>query len=373
MSTTTDQSFIQDLLSSAGITVGGTRPFDIQVRNSGFYTRVLREGALGLGESYMDNWWDCEAIDQFTDRVMRARLDQKVKRSFGLLWYAARARMFNLQKPARAFQVGEHHYDLDNDLYRAMLDKRLNYTCGYWKTATTLDQAQEDKLELVCRKIGLKPGMTVLELGCGFGAFAGYAAEKYGVRVLGLTVSKRQVELGMALYQKLPVELRLEDYRKATGKYDRVISIGIMEHVGHKNHRTYMDVVDRTLKDGGIAFIHTIGNNTDIPATNPWTAKYIFPNSMIPSITQLSRAMDGLFVIEDLHNIGPDYDRTLVAWHENFERAWPELKKRYDERFYRMWRFYLLTSAGGFRARSNQLWQVVMTREGTPQPECRIT
>lgn len=373
MTATKDQLFIQDLLSRAGITVGGTEPQDIQVRNSGFYTRVLREGPLGLGESYMDAWWDCEAIDQFIDRVLRAHVDQEVKRSVGLLWYAARARIFNLQRPARAFQVGRHHYDLDNDLYRAMLDKRMNYTCGYWRNATTLDQAQEAKLELVCRKIGLKPEMTVLELGCGFGAFAGYAAEKYGARVLGLTVSKRQVELGMELYRKLPVELRLEDYRKATGSYDRVISIGIMEHVGHKNHRTYMEVVDRTLKPGGVAFVHTIGNNTDTLATNPWTAKYIFPNSMIPSIAQLSKAMEGLFVIEDVHNIGPDYDKTLMAWHDNFERAWPELKKRYDERFYRTWRFYLLSSAGGFRARSNQLWQIVMTREGTPQPNCRIS
>jgi cyclopropane-fatty-acyl-phospholipid synthase len=364
---------LRDLLATAGISLNGSKPYDIQVHNAGFYVRVLREGALGLGESYMDGWWDCEAVDQFIDRVLRARLDQQIKGNYKLLWHAIRSRLFNLQKRSRAFQVGEHHYDLDNDLYRAMLDKRMNYTCGYWRNAATLDEAQEAKLELVCRKIGLEQGMTVLELGCGFGSFAGYAAEKYGARVTGVTVSKRQVELGMEMYKGLPVELKLDDYRNVSGTYDRVISIGIMEHVGYKNYRTYMNVVDRTLKSDGIAFVHTIGGNTSTSGTSPWTAKYIFPNSMIPSITQLSRAMEGLFVVEDWHNFGPDYDKTLMAWHENFEKAWPELSKKYDERFYRMWRFYLLSSAGGFRARSDQLWQIVMTRQGTPQPDCRVS
>jgi cyclopropane-fatty-acyl-phospholipid synthase len=252
-----------------------------------------------------------------------------------------------------------------------MLDKRMNYTCGYWREADNLDDAQEAKLDLVCRKIGLSPGMRVLELGCGFGSFAKYAAEKYGVEVLGVTVSKEQVALGMEMSRGLPVELRLQDYREVEGQYDRVISIGVMEHVGVKNYRTYMEVVDRTLKPGGIGFFHTIGDNVSETGTNAWTNKYIFPNGMLPSIAQLAKAMEGLFVVEDWHNFGPYYDPTLMAWHANFEAAWPELKNQYDERFYRMWRYYLLSSAGGFRARSSQLWQVVFTRIGDPQPDCR--
>jgi len=249
----------------------------------------------------------------------------------------------------------------------------MNYTCAYWKEGvTTLDEAQEAKLELVCQKIGLEPGMHVLDIGCGWGCFAKYAAEKYGVRVTGVTVSKEQVKLGMEMCKGLPVELKLQDYRDVTGVYDRVISIGVMEHVGYKNYRTYMEVADRTLKDDGIAFIHTIGGNISSTKANAWTTKYIFPNGMLPSIAQLSKAMEGIFVIEDLHNIGPHYDKTLMAWHANFEAAWPELKKKYDERFYRMWRYYLLSSAGGFRARQSQLWQFVMTRPGTPQPNCRV-
>jgi cyclopropane-fatty-acyl-phospholipid synthase len=214
--------------------------------------------------------------------------------------------------------------------------------------------------------------MKVLELGCGWGSFAKYAAEKYGVEVLGVTVSAEQVALGMELCQGLPVELRLQDYREVDGEYDRVISIGVMEHVGFKNYRTYMEVVDRTLKDGGIGFFHTIGSNTSEITTNAWTQKYIFPNGMLPSISQLAYAMEGLFIVEDWHNFGPDYDPTLMAWHSNFEKAWPGLKQKYGERFYRMWKYYLLSSAGGFRARHTQLWQVVFTRQGDPQPDCRL-
>ena len=364
----------RELLALAGIEVNGSRPWDIQIHNPKFYDRVLAEGALGLGESYMDGWWDCEALDQFFDRVLRARLDEKVKGNWKMALHVLRSKLFNLQNSRRARQVAEQHYDVGNDLYTRMLDKRLNYTCAYWrKGARNLDEAQEAKLELVCKKIGLEPGMTVLELGCGWGSFAKYAAEKYGAHVTGVNISKKQIELGRELCKGLPVELKLMDYREVTGKYDRVVSIGIMEHVGYKNYRTYMEVVDRTLKDDGIAFFHTIGGNVSTTTANAWTTKYIFPNGMIPSIAQLGKAMEGLFVMEDWHNFGPDYDLTLMAWHRNFEAAWPELKDKYGHRFYRMWRYYLLSSAAGFRSRQNQLWQVVMTKPGREQPECRFS
>ena len=362
---------IRELLESAGIEVNGPNPWDIQVHDTRFFSRVLREIELGMGESYMDGWWDCQSIDQFVDRALRARLDQQIKGNWRILFHMLRSKLLNLQTVPRAFKVGEHHYDLGNELYRAMLDKRLNYTSAYWRDADNLDQAQENKLDLVCRKIGLKPGMTVLELGCGWGSFAKFAAEKYGVEVLGVTVSAKQVELGMELCRGLPVELRLQDYRDVEGQYDRVISIGIMEHVGDKNYRTYMEIVDRTLKPGGYGLFHTIGKNSSKIRGNPWTEQYIFPNGMVPSIVQLAVAMEGLFIVEDCHNFGPDYGPTLMAWHSNFEKAWPILKKNYDERFYRMWRFYLLSSAGGFRSRHSQLWQVVFTRVGDPLPDCR--
>jgi cyclopropane-fatty-acyl-phospholipid synthase len=367
------KEIVKQLLQLAGITVNGAKPHDIHIHDERFYRRVINEGALGLGESYMDGWWDAPALDQLMTRVMAANLEEKVKGSVKLKLHVLKSKLFNFQKRSRAFQVGERHYDAGNDLYRAMLDKRMAYTCGYWRGARTLDEAQEAKLDLVCKKIGLEEGMRVLELGCGWGSFARFAAEKYGVEVTGVTVSKEQVELGNRECAGLPVTIELKDYRDVSGLYDRVISIGILEHVGYKNYRTYMEVVHRCLKNEGIAFIHTIGGNVSATTTNPWTDRYIFPNSMLPSIAQIARAMEGLFVMEDWHNFGPDYDNTLMAWHRRFEEAWPRLKERYGERFHRMWRFYLLSSAGGFRSRTTQLWQLVMTRTGRLQPDCRIS
>jgi cyclopropane-fatty-acyl-phospholipid synthase len=367
------EKLIRELLESGGIQVNGSNTFDPQIQNPSFYNRVLSDGALGLGESYMDGWWDCDALDELINKILRARLDQKIRGNYKLQWRLLKTKLTNRQSKKRAFQVGEQHYDIGNDLYTRMLDKRMLYTCGYWKNASTLDEAQEAKLELVCRKIGLQPGMTVLELGCGWGSFAKYAAEKYQAQVKAVTVSKEQVKLGRELCKGLPVDMELQDYRSVEGKYDRVISIGIMEHVGVKNYREYMQITDRTLKDDGIAFIHTIGGNRSTTATNAFTDKYIFPNGMLPSVAQLGRAMEGLFVMEDWHNFGPDYDRTLMEWHKNFEKAWPELKEKYGERFRRMWCYYLLSSAGGFRARDTQLWQIVMTKPGRMQPDCRIS
>jgi len=372
MSTKKTELLIKELFESAGIKVNGNNQWDIQVHDERIYDRLLRDSSLGLGESYMDGWWDCEAIDQFIDRVLRAELDKKVKGNWKLVLYAIKSKLLNMQATSRAYEVGEKHYDLGNDLYKAMLDKRLNYTCGYWKNANTLDDAQEAKLDLVCKKIGIKPGMRILELGCGWGSFAKYAAEKYEAQVLGVTVSKDQVALGNELCKGLPVELRLQDYREVDGVYDAVISIGVMEHVGYKNYHSYMEVADRCLKEDGIAFVNTIGANKTNFGAEPWTNKYIFPNGMLPSISQLGTAMEKNFVMEDWQNFGPYYDPTLMAWHKNFEEAWPQLKDKYGNRFYRMWRYYLLSSAGGFRSRHQQLWQVVMTRRGTAQPDCRF-
>ena len=373
MAASKSENIVRHLLELADIEVNGSDPWDIQVHETRFFDRILQEVELGLGESYMDGWWDCQALDEFITRVLKAGLETQVRGNWKIMLHMLRARILNMQSSRRAFEIGEQHYDLGNDLYQAMLDKRLTYTCAYWKNASTLDEAQEAKLDLVCLKIGLKPGMRVLELGCGWGSFAKYVAEKYGAEVLGVTVSKEQVDLGMQLCQGLPVELRLQDYREVQGQFDAVISIGIMEHVGYKNYRTYMEVVDRTLKEGGIAFVHTIGGNFSATSTNAWTNKYIFPNGMLPSIRQLGAAMENLFIMEDWHNFGPDYDKTLMAWYANFQAAWPELKKRYDERFRRMWEYYLLSSAGGFRARLTQLWQIVMTKPGDQQPECRFS
>ena len=367
------KKYVSRLFEKAGITIDGNMPYDIQVRNDNTYKRLLSEGALGAGESYMDEWWDCKALDQFISKILSINIEKYVKGNWRLLYHVIKSRLFNLQNIRRAFVIGREHYDLGNDLYAAMLGKKMLYSCGYWKEANNLDDAQEAKLDLICRKINLEPGMSVLELGCGFGYFAKFAAEKYGARVTGITVSEEQLKFGMEICRGLPVELKLEDYRNISGKYDRVISIGMLEHVGYKNYRAYMENVDKALKTDGIAFIQTIGANDSTTTVNARTCKYIFPNSLIPSISQIGQAMEGIFVMEDWHNFGEHYEKTLMAWFENFDSAWPELKKQYDDRFYRMWKYYLLSCAGAFRSRHLQLWQIAMTKPGNKQPHCKVS
>ena len=354
---------IERLLISADVRINGSRPWDIEVHNKELYRRVLSQGSLGLGESYMDGWWDCYALDEFFYKILSAELDEKV-RNWKVLIQHLRASFLNLQRKSRAFYIGERHYDIGNELYKLMLDKRMAYSCAYWKRAGTLDQAQEAKLDLIARKINLKKGMKVLDIGCGWASFAKYAAEKYGAEVTGVTVSKEQVKLGSEQCKGLPVEIRLQDYRDLDEKFDHVVSVGMIEHVGQKNYRTFMKVVHRCLKDGGLFLLHTIGGNKSVKNCDPWIEKYIFPNGMIPSIKQLATSFEGLFVVEDWQNYGADYDRTLMAWFKNFDENWNKIKHIYDERFYRMWKYYLLASAGSFRARKNQLWQIVLSKKG---------
>ena len=353
----------QELLSLADVRIGGGRPWDITVHDQKFYQRALSQGSLGLGESYMDSWWDCQRLDEFFFRVLRARLQSRVKKSPGLVYQVLLARITNRQSRKRVFEIGESHYDLGS-LFEHMLDERMVYSCAYWKEARTLDEAQENKLELICRKVGLQAGMKVLDIGCGWGSLARYAAEKHGAKVVGITVSKEQVEQGKRLCAGLPVEIRLQDYRDVSEKYDRVVSVGMFEHVGYKNYRTYMEVVHRCLKDDGLFLLHTIGGNKSVRSVDPWMNKYIFPNGMLPSVKQIGQAIEGLFVMEDWHNFSADYDRTLLEWHRNLEQHWDALKSRYDDRFHRMWTYYLLSCAGAFRARGNQLWQIVLSKDG---------
>lgn len=344
--------------------MNGSNPWDIQIHDKRLYTRVARGGTLGLGEGYMDGWWDVPAIDQFFDKVLVSGVYQKVLPKWQEVSMSLLHSFYNHQSKARAQIVGERHYDIGNDLYERMLDKRMVYTCGYWKNAATLDEAQEAKLELVCRKLNLQKGQKVLDIGCGWGSFAKFAAERYGVSVVGITISKEQAILARELCKGLPVEIKVEDYRSLTDEFDHIVSLGMFEHVGYKNYRTYMEVVRRCLKPDGLFLLHTIGGNFSTKITDAWIDRYIFPNGMLPSVTQVGASIENLFVMEDWHSFGTDYDKTLMAWHANFTRAWPELEQHYSPRFKRMWDYYLLSCAGSFRSRLNQLWQVVLSPSG---------
>lgn len=357
------EAYIAKLLGQADVQLNGSRPWDLKVHNNKMFADVLARGNLGLGEAYMRGDWDCDQLDVFFQRILQAQLGQHI-RPVKLLWHHLKARLLNLQNSRRAWQVGQQHYDLGNNLYRAMLDQRMVYTCGYWRKADNLDDAQRDKLELVCRKLQLKPGMRVLDIGCGWGSFMKYAAENYGVRCVGLTVSEAQVELGQQLCEGLPIEFRLQDYREINEPFDAVVSIGMFEHVGQKNYASFMQVAQRCLSDDGLFLLHTIGRNRDIRGTDPWINRYIFPNGELPCISHIDDASRELFCCEDMHNFGADYDTTLMAWCANFEQHWPELKDKYDETFFRMWRYYLLSCAGAFRARDLQVWQWVLSKQG---------
>ncbi|MEE4363516.1 MAG: cyclopropane fatty acyl phospholipid synthase [Desulfotignum sp.] len=364
MKNISSEKLVTDLFAAADVDINGSRPWDIQVKENLFYKRLVAGGSKALGESYMDGWWECRQLDHFFDKILQVRLDQKAKKSFTALWCRTKAFLSTSPGKFRAFEIGRRHYDIGNELFTLMLDKWMNYSCAYWKQADSLDEAQEFKMDLIGRKLQLQPGMRVLDIGCGWGGLAAYMAKKYQVRVVGITVSKEQVALAKERCQGLPVDIRLMDYRDMNESFDRIVSVGMFEHVGAGRYRTFMQVVKRCLTDQGLFLLHTIAGNRSVRWTDPWISTYIFPNSMLPSSRQISTAAENLLVLEDWHSFGPDYDPTLLAWYSNFVENWQHLEPAYDRRFYRMWTYYLLACAGAFRARRNQLWQIVFSNNG---------
>lgn len=365
---------IRNLVKYAGIEINGRNPWDIQVHNPRFYRRALLEGSLGIGESYMDGDWDSNQLDETVARIATAQLDRKIKKSPTLIAYILKNKLLNTANKSGAQKVAHIHYDLGNELYERMLDPDLNYTCAYWKDlpagrqdTRTLHEAQNAKLELICKKLHLKKGMHVLDIGAGYGNFLRYAARNYGVTGVGISLSKEQNTLAEKMSKGLPLTYKLMDYRDLKGeKFDRIISVGMFEHVNYKNHGAFMEASSRVLKDDGLFILHTIGSRESYIVNDPWMDKYIFPNSVVPSLAQIAKAAEYKFTVEDVHNFGPYYYPTLMEWFKNFDKNWKDLKRnypdKYDERFYRMWKYYLMVSAGGFKSRGLQLFQVVLSK-----------
>jgi len=362
---------IRQLLEEAGVEVDGAAAWDLQVHDRRLYRRVFLEQSLGLGEAYVDGWWDCECVDQLLTRLLRAGAHQRIGPGWKQVLQHGLHVLGNMQSKARALMVAERHYNLDNDLFGRFLDPYRQYSCAYFRDTDDLAQAQQDKLDLICRKLELDAQDHLLDIGSGWGGLAKYAAETYGCRVTGVNISREQRQFAEGFCTGLPVSFVGCDYRDIRGSFPKIVSVGMFEHVGWKNYRTYFQKVFDSLTPDGIFLLHTIGKNyTTLGRNDPWIDKYIFPNSCIPSISQISRAVEGRFVVEDWHNIGPHYDRTLMAWHKAFLAAWPVLRTRYGERFKRMWTYYLLSCAATFRARHTQCWQVVLARAdgGRRQP-----
>lgn len=358
------KQLVENMFKAGGITMNGTNAWDPQVHNPKLYDRLLGGGSLGFGEAYMEGWWDCVALDEFFFRVQYHRVDKMLPRDFNTLKYYLKAKYLNQQTKSRSKEVVKRHYDIGNDHYELVLDKYMQYSCGYWGYgANTLQEAQEAKLDMVCRKLKLEPGMKMLDLGCGWGGLSQFAAERYGVSVVGVTISEEQAAYAREKCKGLPVEIRVHDYRELNDEFDRVACVAMTEHIGYRNYRTLMEVVSRNLKQDGIFLQHTIGGNYSTKITDPWIDKYIFPNGMLPSAAQLTTASQGLFVLEDWHNFGTHYDRTCMEWLKNLDDTWDQRDSaRYDETFHRMWRYYLSASAASFRSRKNHLWQIVFTK-----------
>lgn len=348
------------LFAKADIEINGDKPWDMQVRNPKLWSALLFKGSLGLGEAYMQGWYEVEDLSEFFYRIARFILPDYSQPTLRKTTLALLTRIFNTQSIKKSFKVGKH-YDIGNTLYEKMLGESMAYTCAYWKNASTLDEAQINKFRLIADKLQLKPGMRVLDVGCGFGSAMAFFAKQYKVEVHGITISKEQAKYIEQKYNNLSISVKVQDYRLTQGKFDRIYSVGMFEHVGYKNYQTYMQNIRRLLKNDGLMLLHTIGSDVSVKTTNAWIEKYIFPNSMLPSLSQISMSAETEFIIEDVQNFGHDYYKTLIQWHKNFTHHWPALAKKYEPTFYRMWQYYLLSCAGFFKAREMQLFQIVFS------------
>lgn len=358
------RELVEKILDSADVKINGDRPWDIQVHDERLYDRVLSQSSLGLGEAYMDGWWDCEDLSTMFYKVFMFSNVSLVYNNFKNISHVLKAKLFNLQTKRGSKKVAEEHYDLGNDLYMAFLDPYNQYTCGYFKNTNDLNKAQEQKLDLICKKLKLKPTDRVLDIGCGWGGFAKYAAEHYGCHITGISISDEQIKYAKEFTSGLPVEILKMDYRDLSGQYDKILICGMIEHVGWKNYKKIIQIVKKHISKDGLFLLHTIGNNKPSFFADQWVVKYIFPNSVLPSVKQIAIATEGQFIMEDWQNFGQYYDPTLLAWYKNFDESWPNFKEKYGERFYRMFRYYLLSFAGSFRARNLQLWQIVLSPNG---------
>ena len=358
-----------ELFKKADVNINGSRPWDIRVYNDKFYSRLLLHGSIALGESYVDGWWDCDAIDQFIYRILKAGMvDIKTGAIKNLgIPFVDKLRLIgpifiNRQTKKRSAQDIKYHYSLGNNLFIATLDKRLLYSCGYWKNAKNLDEAQEAKIDLICRKLKLEPKMKLLEIGCGFGGFAKYAADKYGVEVTGITSSEAHSNFAKEYCKESNVKIIHQDYRNIKGKFDRVVCIEMMEHVGYKNHRTFTKQIYDCLKPGGLFLLQSISISISTIKNDPWVDKYIFPGTIALSAKQITTATEDYFYILDWHDFTQDYHSTMIEWFKNFDKNWGKIKNNYDERFYRLWKYYLLCCPGTALAKTHHLWQIVFAR-----------
>lgn len=328
--------------------------------------KLLCDGFLGFGEAYMA--YDLE-VEGDLQELLRLGICLKYDRRNLSFWQKIRFRAHSLATRntlGRAPRNIEHHYDLGDEFYQLFLDQTLTYSCGYFTSERdSLEQAQLNKYEHICRKLALQPGEKLVDIGCGWGGMLIYAAQKYGIKGLGNTLSRNQCECAKRKIERLglqnQIEVVLKDYREITGKYDKLVSIGMFEHVGKAFIPLFMHKVSQLLKKGGTGLLHTIGKNTESPG-DPWIMKYIFPGGYIPKLAEIVCEMGRSgFPIIDVENLRFHYGHTLDRWAENYEKNVEKVRCMFDESFVRMWRLYLHACSAGFKYGSSRLYQILFS------------
>ena len=328
--------------------------------------QILRNGFMGFGEAYMAGDLEVEGDLQ---ELLRLGICLGYDRRILSFWQELRFLSHSLATRNtlnRARKNMAYHYDLGDEFYQLFLDPTLTYSCGYFtSTGDSLRQAQLNKYEHICRKLKLRSGETLLDIGCGWGGMLIYAAQNYGVNGLGITLSRNQYEWANGIIEELglhrSLKVTLADYREADGEFDKFVSIGMFEHVGQAFIPVFMKEVSRLLKKEGIGLLHTIGKITESPS-EPWIVRYIFPGGYIPNLTEIVREM-GLagFSLLDLENLRLHYAHTLDRWADNYERNLEKVKQMFDESFVRMWRLFLNASSVGFKYGSSRLYQILFS------------
>ncbi len=344
------------------------------IKNPDFYDRVVRDGSLGMGESYMEGWWDAEGDDIVSaiGIIISNQLEKTIRVSPSLMLSAASTKIFANVSRVRSKSNIQQHYDVGNDFYELFLDENMAYTCGYQKDPNdTIEDMQNQKHERVARKLGLKAGESMVDLGCGFGGMLRYGAKNFGIKGMGVTLSEGQYEWANkkmqeeGLHDNIRVELK--DYRDMTGTFDHVVSIGLAEHTWQRGYETFIGKISELLKEGGVGLVHTIGvTSPPHETTDAWINRYIFPDGRLPRLEELIEEMRraGL-TVGHVENFKLHYAETLRHWKEKFNKNRATIKAmapEYNEEFLRMWDYYLQVCEAGFRYGELQLYQILFCK-----------
>ena len=338
---------------------------------------VLRDPRMRFPEAYVEGHWEPENDDLMPVLEFAMRNSSQLLSRWGRYLRILRARLGELNTAISARRNISHHYDIDTPVYRLFLDREMHYSCAYFPDPDmSLEAAQEAKCALIARKLDLKPGARVLDIGCGWGSNALYLARHFDVHVTGITLSERQLEIARQRAEEAGladrVSFRLEDYRDTRGPFDAIVSIGMFEHVGRPQYATFFRCVHDLLAPDGVALVHTIGGSRPPDEGSPWIRKYIFPGGYIPAASEVMPHVEhSELVMTDFEVLRLHYAKTLAHWHQRFQTNRPEIAEIMDDRFCRTWRFYLQASEATFRWGGLVVFHLQLTRDQTRIPLTR--